>query len=161
MRLREINAKWLLWHAQQARCLERLESLRRDTGWAGARNPPRRLIRDLRGCSCYLVNYLQRRAQGLPIASAGAESVVDYVVRQHMKRNGHMHWSREGAKALLQVRCAVLNSQDIRNFRRWYQPDRRIVHVPAATPRFVGDAPEFDHSRAVTFRHIGASSFSA
>ena len=32
MRLRVINAKWLLWHGQQARCLERLESLRRDTG---------------------------------------------------------------------------------------------------------------------------------
>ena len=64
MRWRVIKAKWLLWHGQQARCLERLESLRRDTGWAGARNPLGRLIRYLQGCSHYLVDYRQRRAQG-------------------------------------------------------------------------------------------------
>ena len=37
MRRRVIKAKWLLWHGQRARCLERLESVRRNTGWAGAR----------------------------------------------------------------------------------------------------------------------------
>jgi hypothetical protein len=67
MRWRVIKAKWLLWHGQKERCLERLESLRRDTGWVGARNPLGRLIRYLRGCSRFLVNYQQRRAQGLPI----------------------------------------------------------------------------------------------
>jgi hypothetical protein len=41
-----------------------------------------------------------------------------------MKRNGHMQWTRVGANALLQVRCAVLNGQDVRNFKRWYPPDR-------------------------------------
>ena len=91
-----------------------------------------RLIRYLQGCSRYLVNYRQRRAQGLPISSAGAESVVGYVIGQCMKRNGHMRWTREGANALLQVRCAVLNGQDIRNFKRWYPPDRRIVGAPTA-----------------------------
>ena len=49
MRQRVIKAKWLLWHGQQGRCLGRLESLRRDTDWAGARNPLGRLIRYLRG----------------------------------------------------------------------------------------------------------------
>jgi hypothetical protein len=63
-----------------------------------------------------------------PISSAGAESVVDYVIGQRMKRNGHMRW-RQGeanANALLQVRCAVLNGQGIRNFKRWYPPGRRL-----------------------------------
>ncbi|MGT2455327.1 ISKra4 family transposase [Cupriavidus basilensis] len=133
LRERVIKAKWLLWHGQQARCLERLESLRRDTGWVGARNPLGRLIRYLRGCSRYLVNYQQRRAQGLPISSAGAESVVDYVIGQRMKRNGHMRWTIPGANALLQVRCAVLNGQDVRNFKRWYPPDRRIEGFAAAS----------------------------
>ena len=44
-----------------------------------------------------LVNYRQRHARGLPISSAGAESVIDYVIGQRMKRNGHMRWSRDGA----------------------------------------------------------------
>ncbi|AAP85850.1 ISKra4 family transposase (plasmid) [Cupriavidus necator H16] len=87
------KAKWLLWHGESKRCLERLESLRRDTGWVGARNPLGRVIRYLRCCSRYLANYQQRRAQGLPISSAGAESVVDYVIGQRMKRNGHMRWT--------------------------------------------------------------------
>lgn len=73
-----------------------------------------------------LVNYAARRSKGLSISSAGAESAVDYVVGQRMKRNGHMRWSTEGANALLQVRCAVLNGLDVRNFKRWDPPDRRI-----------------------------------
>lgn len=52
--------------------------------------------------------------------------MVDYVIGQRMKRNGHMRWTISGANALLQVRCAVLNGEDIRNFRRWYPPDRKI-----------------------------------
>ncbi len=73
-----------------------------------------------------LINYERRRAQGRPISSAGAESAVDYVIGQRMKRNGHMRWSQEGANAMLQVRCAVLNGQDVRNFVRWYPPNRRV-----------------------------------
>lgn len=120
------GAKWLLWHGQSQRCLQRLESLRRDTGWVGSKNPLGRLILYLRGCTNWLINYGKRYAQGRPISSAGAESAVDYVVGQRMKRNGHMQWTQEGANALLQVRCAVLNGQDIRIFKRWYPPDDRI-----------------------------------
>ena len=120
------GAKWLLWHGQQERCLRRRESLRRDTGWVGPRNPLGRLILYLTGCTSWLINYAKRYAEGRPISSAGAESAVDYVVGQRMKRNGHMHWTREGANAMLQVRCAVLNGQDVRNFKRWYPPAERI-----------------------------------
>jgi hypothetical protein len=120
------GAKWLLWHGQQKCCLERLESLRRDTGWAGAKNPLGRLIRYLTGSAEWLINYQRRRAQKRPISSAGADSAVDYVIGQRMKRNGHMRWSPEGANAMLQVRCAVLNGQDVRNFVRWYPPNQRL-----------------------------------
>ena len=39
---------------------------------------------------------------------------------------GHMRWSREGANALLQVRCTVLNGADVQHFKRWYPPDQRL-----------------------------------
>lgn len=126
------GAKWFLWHGKQERCLQRLESLRRDTGWAGTQNPLGRLIRYLTGSADMLVNYERRRAQGRPISSAGAECAVDYVIGQRMKRNGHMRWSQEGANTLLQVRCAVLNGQDVRNFVRWYPPDRTVEPALAA-----------------------------
>jgi len=90
------------------------------------KNPLGRLIRYLSGCADLLINYQRRRDQKRPISSAGAESAVDYVIGQRIKRNGHMRWSPQGANALLQVRCAVLNGQDVRNFVRWYSPDREV-----------------------------------
>lgn len=128
---RIMGAKWLLWHGQRDRCLQRLEAVGRATGWTGAKNALARLIRYLQTCAKHLVNYARRRANGQPFTSAGAESVVDYVIGQRMKRNGHMQWTRVGSNALLQVRCAFLNGQDVRNFKRWYPPD----HM---TPRGAG-----------------------
>ena len=125
-----VAAKWLLWNGRNEHCLEQLESLRRETGWVGAHNPLGNLIRHLRGCSALLVNYARRRALNLPVSSAGAESAVDYVIGQRLKRNGHMRWTREGANSLLQVRCAVLNGLDIRNFERWYPPGKQFAPLP-------------------------------
>ena len=118
------GAKWLLWHGQYDRCHQRLLALRRDTGWVGKGNVLGRLIAYLERNQAWLIDYAARRAQGLPVSSAGAESAVDYVVGQRMKRNGHMRWTRSGANNLLQVRCAALNGQDVRNFKRWYAPVR-------------------------------------
>lgn len=117
------GAKWLLWHGQYERCQQRLVSLRRETGWVGKKFVLAKLIMYLEHSRSWLVDYAARRAKGLPISSAGAESAVDYVVGQRMKRNGHMRWTREGANNLLQVRCAVLNGHDVRNFKRWYPPE--------------------------------------
>lgn len=47
-----------------------------------------------------------------------------------MKKNGQMRWSRAGANALLQVRCAVLNGLDVRRFKRWYPPGQRLIDLP-------------------------------
>jgi len=127
-----VAAKWLLWNGRKERCFGELEALRRETGGVGAHNPLGGLIRYLRGCSALLVNYPRRRALRLPISSAGAESVVDYLIGQRLKRNGHMRWTREGANSLLQVRCAVLNGLDVRNFKRWYPPGKQFAPLPRA-----------------------------
>jgi hypothetical protein len=121
------GAKWLLWHGRAEPCLARLQELRRDTGWVGKRNALGRLVAYLENGKACLTNYAARRARGLPISSAGAESAVDHVVGQRMKRNGHARWTRRGANHLLQVRCAVLNGQDVRNFKRWYPTQRPLV----------------------------------
>ena len=113
------------------RCFKELEALRRETGWVGARNPLGRLIRYLRGRSALLVNYARPRALNLPVSSAGAESVVDYLIGQRLKRDGHMRWTREGANSLLQVRCAALKGLDVRNFKRWY-PGKQFAPLPRA-----------------------------
>ncbi len=43
-----------------------------------------------------------------------------------------MRWSREGADSLLQVRSAILNGLDVRNFRRWYPPGKLCAVLPRA-----------------------------
>jgi hypothetical protein len=80
----------------------------------------------------WLINYGRRYTQNRTISATGAESAVDYVIGQRIKRNGHTRWSQEGANALLQVRCAVVNRQDVRNFKRWYRPGQRIESLRVA-----------------------------
>jgi hypothetical protein len=46
---------------------------------------------------------------------------------------GHMRWTRDGANSLLQVRCAVLNGLDLRNFMRWYPPGKQFAPLPRAS----------------------------
>jgi hypothetical protein len=58
---------------------------------------------------------------------------VDHVVGKRTKRNGHARCTRGGANRLLQVRCAVLNGQDVRNFKRWYSRNDR-QHKPRSAP---------------------------
>jgi hypothetical protein len=84
---------------------------------------------NLRRARWGLMHYAKRRAQELPISSAGAESVVDHVAGQRLKRNGHMRWTRTGANNLLQVRCAVLNTQEFRNFKRWYAANESVLRA--------------------------------
>lgn len=127
------KAKWLLWHGRHHECLRRLESLRRDTGWGGLRNPLGSLIRYIESYPDWLIDYGKRYRQHRPISTGSAESAVEYVVDQRMKNKGHMRWSRQGANALLQVRCAVLNGIDMLNFMRWYPRDRE--HAYPTAPR--------------------------
>lgn len=88
------GARWFLWHGQVERSLWRLAALRRETGLAGKRIALVKLVGYLERSKRWLVNYAWRRARQLPISSAGAESVVDHVTGQRMKRNGHMRWTR-------------------------------------------------------------------
>ena len=71
------KADWLLWHGRQQECLRRLESLRRDTRWAGFRNPLASLIRYIESYPGWLIDYGKRYRQHRPISTGGAESVVE------------------------------------------------------------------------------------
>ena len=97
----------LLLHGRQNECLAALELLRRDTRWVGARNPLGRVIRYLRACASLLLNYAARRRNDQPISSAGAESAVDFVVGQRIKRNGHMRWTPRLSAPTPFCRCVV------------------------------------------------------
>jgi hypothetical protein len=55
------------------------------------------------------MHYATYREQGLPIGSGAVESAAKHLVQQRMKRAG-MRWSDLGARAILHLRCALLNA---------------------------------------------------
>ena len=119
LRARVEEAKWLLWHQLQQACHQRLEELRRGTGWTGYRNPLSSLISYLQSYADWLIDYGNCNWQRRPISTVGARPSVEYVVDQRMKNKGHIRKSPQSANALLYNRCAVLNAIDILNFMRW------------------------------------------
>jgi hypothetical protein len=55
------------------------------------------------------MDYATYREHGWPIGSGAVESAAKHLVQQRMKRAG-MRWSDLGARAILQLRCALLNA---------------------------------------------------
>lgn len=84
--------------------------------WAG--NPLSSHISYLQSYADWLIDYGKRYRQRRPVSTGGVASAVEYVVDQRMKNKGHMRWSRQGANALLQGRCAVLNGIDMLKYPR-------------------------------------------
>ena len=56
------------------------------------------------------MRYARFRAQGLCIATGVVEAGCKIVVAQRLKRAG-MHWSLDGANAILALRCAKLSGR--------------------------------------------------
>jgi len=54
------------------------------------------------------MRYPTYRDQGLPVGSGAVESAAKHLVQHRMKRAG-MRWSELGARAILHLRCALLN----------------------------------------------------
>ncbi len=54
------------------------------------------------------MHYSTYRDQDLPVGSGAVESAAKHLVQQRMKRAG-MRWSDLGARAILHLRCALLN----------------------------------------------------
>ena len=64
----------------------------------------------LTGQSAWLVNYAKRYRAGLRVGTSITEGTANFLVNRRMNKRQQMRWSRRGADAVLQVRCAVYNS---------------------------------------------------
>jgi hypothetical protein len=56
------------------------------------------------------MRYSTYRDQGLPVGSGAVESAAKRLVQQRMRRAG-MRWSEVGARAILHLRCPLLNHE--------------------------------------------------
>ena len=60
--------------------------------------------------NCERMRYDEYLAAGYPIASGVIEGACRHVVKDRLERTG-MHWTVDGAQAMLQLRCIAINQQ--------------------------------------------------
>lgn len=64
-----------------------------------------------------IVNYRERKRQGLIFTSNLAESTVESLINQRCKGKQHMRWSRSGLNPLLQLRAAIQSNDWINKWQ--------------------------------------------
>jgi hypothetical protein len=99
------HAKEVIWQDAPAALLRLLAGCRATTEAAA------KTLETERGyfrINAQRMRYYSYRDQGLPVGSGAVESAAKHLVQQRMKRAG-MRWSELGARAILHLRCALLN----------------------------------------------------
>jgi len=123
------RAKWKLWHGRSNACLGGLALLenwltcghvRELRGSAVTRRHIKDLIEYLHANRHALVNYGQRRHEGLPISTAFVESAVNEILSKRMIKKQQMRWNRWTLQPFLDVRVAVLNDTLRGSFKQVY-----------------------------------------
>jgi hypothetical protein len=76
----------------------------------------------LTGQSAWLVNYAERHRAGLRVGTSITEGTANFLVNQRMNKRQQMRWSRRGADAVVQVRCAIYNGTLGTGFGHLFNP---------------------------------------
>jgi hypothetical protein len=76
----------------------------------------------LTGQSAWLVNYAKRYRAGLRVGTSITEGTANFLVNRRMNKRQQMRWSRRGADAVLQVRCAICNGTLGTGFGHLFNP---------------------------------------
>ena len=103
------NIKWNLWHGNCDKALERLTELMKIKEIVANRPLSTKLSKLLTyifNNKEGIVNYEQRKNNGLVFTSNLAESTVNTLINERQKGKQKMLWSREGAHNVLQIRAA-------------------------------------------------------
>ena len=77
----------------------------------------------LTGQSAWLVNYAKRYRAGLRVGTSITEGTANFLVNRRMNKRQQMRWSRRGADAVLQVRCAIYNGTLGTGFGHLFNPE--------------------------------------
>jgi len=67
-----------------------------------------------------VINYGRWRREGRRISTSAVEGTVNRLIGRRLGKGQHMCWTKRGAHLLLQVRCAVLNSEFLQRYQRWF-----------------------------------------
>ena len=104
-----VKIKWHLWRGRVDRARIRLLELI-DLVSGEYRSRLEKLLLYITNNEGKIVNYRDRKTQGLVFTSNLAESTVESLINQRCKGHQHMRWSREGLNPLLQLRAAIASN---------------------------------------------------
>jgi hypothetical protein len=110
------SVKWNLWHGQVNEALIKLGALIFDA--------PKKKQEQLKKLKTYIennidkiVNYDERKNNGLVFTSNLAECTVESLINQRCKGQQHMRWSRAGLDPILQLRAAIASNEWDKNWK--------------------------------------------
>ena len=101
------RVKWHLWRGRSDRALLRLEQLKSITTNSTAIKRITQFITYITNNEDKIVNYSNRKKEGLVFTSNLAESTVETLINQRCKGKQHMRWSRDGLNPILQLRASI------------------------------------------------------
>lgn len=102
--------KWHLWHGDALKALDKLMDLENLITDHKTLLKLGRLAAYIRNNQEGIVNYSERKRQGLPYTSNIAEMTVNTLINSRQKGKQKMLWSREGAHNVLQIRSSVFSN---------------------------------------------------
>ena len=122
------RSKWLLWHGNQHRAQEAIETLEDDVDGLEVDYPNlRKFAKSVHEFAVYirsntgsLINYGERFRAGERISSCLAESTVNAVISKRFAKRQQMQWTKRGAHLLLQTRTRALDGTLRTLFEKWY-----------------------------------------
>lgn len=117
--------KWHLWHGNAEKAIERLDFLISLDALKKSESKLVRFKKYIENNLNRMVNYMERKSNGLVFTSNLAESTVESLINRRCKGQQHMRWSREGLNPILQLR-AKLHTNDWDN--KW---KTAVMHMAA------------------------------
>lgn len=106
-----LKIKWHLWRGNVDSAITRLEQLISLASDTKTKNKLDTFKAYINNNYARIVNYRERKKNGLVFTSNLAESTVESLVNRRCKGQQHMRWSREGLNPILQLR-AKMHTQD-------------------------------------------------
>lgn len=106
-----LRIKWHLWRGNTEVAIVRINQLTLKLKNTKTIEKLKRFLKYIENNQDKIINYRERKKNGLVFTSNLAESTVESLINQRCKRQQHMRWSREGLNPILQLRAAI-NSKD-------------------------------------------------
>ena len=105
-----LRVKWHLWRGNTESAIIRIEQLIDSVNVLKVKNKLKQFKQYIKNNNERIVDYSERKRNGLVFTSHLAESTVESLINKRCKGQQHMLWSREGLNPILQLRAKIYSN---------------------------------------------------